>query len=185
MGEVVHRSCPNCGAPVSPQHTLMQCEFCGSPLIVVKPQAPQAPPPPVSPFGAYGGNVMPAPPHYPVAIGGHGRRSSGPVLAIAMAGVLLVGAAGAFVMLGTAPSHPPPSPPTFSPAAPPAAAAGGDPVAEQAKMFEAQCNGGNAQSCLMAGALYEHNDKAKAKALYARACSLGDQGGCHMKDKGL
>jgi hypothetical protein len=187
---VVQRGCPNCGAPVSPQHTLMQCEFCGSPLIVVKPQ--QAPPP-VSPFGAYGGNVMPAPPHDPGI--GHGR-SGGPMVAVALAGVLVVGAASAFLMIGTRSSHvPEPPPPTVvspTPEPPPGAAgnpAGGAAVSAQAAALEAQCNNGSPQSCVMAGALYEHAgasggaaDKAKARAMYERACKLGDQSGCHMRD---
>lgn len=182
MGDVVQRSCPNCGAPVSPQHTLMQCEFCNSPLIVVKPQ-PAPPPPPVSPFGAYGGNVMPAPPHAQ----GHVRVSGGPVIAIALAGLALVGATTAFLMIGTRAATTPPPPPGFSPPSQPPAAAGAG-VADQAKMFESQCNSGNAQSCVMAGAIYEHaaggssTDKAKARAMYERACSLGDKGGCQMRD---
>ena len=55
-------------------------------------------------------------------------------------------------------------------------------------MFDAQCNAGDAQSCIAIGSLYEHgqmgapSDRARAKEYYARGCALGNASACSLRD---
>jgi TPR repeat protein len=171
IGPVIARACPNCGAPVSQQHTLMQCEFCGSALMTVKSAAA---PVPISPMAA---------PHFVVR---GPRVSPAPFVIVGVVFALLIGGVAAAITL-TRSTHveaPPPPPPQSFPAVP--APMGGETAA--LTMFEAQCTQNDAQACVVVGALYHHGqsgapvDVAKARKYYDRACKLGNQSGCQLRD---
>jgi TPR repeat protein len=91
-------------------------------------------------------------------------------------------------MVTSRPHVDPPPPPVIPnvpdpPPTTPAADNGGEVTGVRAT-FEAQCAQGNAQSCLVAGSLYEHGsmgamaDGPKAHAFYERGCKLGGVAAC-------
>jgi hypothetical protein len=147
----------------------MTCEFCNAPMMIVRQPPPQ-------PVGAPDDTT---------------RRSAGLVIGIAVAAVVLVGAVVPVLMVSSRPHvDPPPSPvipnvpgvPTM-----PAPENGGEITgAGVSAMFETQCAQGKAQSCLVAGTLYEHGqmgvtiDLGKAHAFYERGCKLGNTSACSM-----
>jgi TPR repeat protein len=55
-------------------------------------------------------------------------------------------------------------------------------------IFETQCQQGDAQGCIVAGTMYQEGqagvaaDTKKARALYERACTLGEPAGCTLRD---
>jgi hypothetical protein len=170
----VLRVCPNCGAPISARHTLTTCEFCRAPLMVVQP------PPPVAQFAG----VTTTPP----------RLSAGVSIAFTIGGIVFV-VALVLVLAHRSPKVDPRAPiPTPMPVVPAVDApptplpgnGGGFTGAGVIAMFETQCNQGDAQSCLTAGALYEHGqmgvakDLAQARSYYERACKLGNSGACTL-----
>jgi len=147
--------------------------------MVVKPQAqaPQMPqaPVPVTPFGGMRETA-------PRGVG----ASAMAAMAVAI-GIVSLGVVAVIVMWSspTAPMGPMPSPvsPMAPVEAPTAVSFTGDGLIA---MFDTQCAQGDAQSCITAGALYEHGqvgvpvDRAKARSYYQRACQLGNDAGCTL-----
>lgn len=56
------------------------------------------------------------------------------------------------------------------------------------EFLDDRCNRGDAQSCVAVGAMHENGhggrpaDPEKARSYYDRACKMGDQGGCTLRD---
>ena len=197
MPKAVAANCPRCGAPVSPGHTLLTCEFCGSELMMVKTNVG----PPVPDYAAAG--AMPAPPHVHVPPPPQGA-GPGALVIVALAALFVIGGMTAGIVALRATSAPPPPalPPgvttdgtsvSIIPATPtpPAATPAGstDPMAMVGAIgfLDARCNAKDAHSCVAAGMMYQNGnsglpaDKEKAKAYFAKACAMGDSSGCTMQ----
>jgi hypothetical protein len=164
----------------------MECEFCKAPLLVVRPPPPPPPGPAPVPTAML---AMPYAAPAPV----HTRsRAAGPILAVVVIAFVAAGGMVAALFLATArPSAPPPPLPIpVTPEPPPPVIPTTPATATEVgilAMFDAQCNAGDAQSCVAIGQMYEHGqmapaDKTKALSYYARGCALGNSGACSLRD---
>jgi hypothetical protein len=175
--------CPTCQGPVSPASTAPNCEFCGSPL---------------NTFGSFGAVANPAPGPYAqlgaippatVVDPSRGRRGGNPAAVIvAMVAVMGVTGVGAAVFLMSSRAHHEPPPPVVTTPPGVTITPGGNPTVNLTADYDAKCAAGDATACLTVGAMYEHGtggvtvDLPTARARYDRACKLGQQGGCMMRD---
>ena len=137
------------------------------------------------PFAMVPAPVMPAPAH-------EEARAGAPAAVAIIAGVvlLLVGV-GVSVAVTVRPS-PPPIPPIEPPNVPTSESLTTADLSQPTNivaMLDEKCMGGQPQFCITAGALYEHGqsgapvDAAKARSYYEKACAMGYQPGCSLRDK--